>query len=82
MYKFKQLLGGVPGKKMLLNFKNIKWDEQYVDGHENIHKLLLLDFLLFHIQWASVQVLLNAWEILLKDLFFLIKFQPCSLQIQ
>ena len=51
MYKFKEPLGGVPGKKMLLNFKNIKWDEQYVDDHENIHKLLLLGFLLFGLVW-------------------------------
>ena len=37
--------------------------------------LPLLGFLLFHIQGAAdMQILLNTWEILVKEFFFLIKF--------
>ena len=35
-----------------------------------ISRLRLLGFLLFHIQGAGMQVLLNPWEILVTELFF------------
>ena len=36
----------------------------------SIQRVRLLGFLLFHIQRAGMQVLLNPWEILVKELFF------------
>ena len=35
-----------------------------------ISRLRLLGFLLFHIQGAGMQLLLNLWEIRVKELFF------------
>ena len=35
-----------------------------------ISRLRLLGFLLFHIQGAGMQVLLNPWEMLVKELLF------------
>ena len=61
---------------MLLKFENVKENEWYTDDDKNIQKLLqislllLFFFLLFHIQGGGLQVLLNTWEILAKDLFF------------
>ena len=43
---------------------------QYIDDDKNIQKLQLLGFLLFHIQGAGMEVLLNSWEILVKELLF------------
>ena len=36
----------------------------------SIQRVRLLDFLLFHIQWVGMQVLLNPWEMLVKEMFF------------
>ena len=48
----------------------------------NMQRFRLLGILLFHIQGAGMQVLLNPLEILVKEFFFLIKRQPYSLQMQ
>ena len=48
----------------------------------NMQRFRLLGILLFHIQGAGMQVLLNPLEILVKESFFLIKRQPYSLQMQ
>ena len=65
MHELKQPLGGVPRKKELL-----KGDEWYIDD-KDIQKLLeirLLGFLLFYIQGDGMQVSLNSWKILVKEL--------------
>ena len=58
MYKLKQL-EGVPRKKLLLKFEKTKRCEEYIDDDKNMQRLRLLGVLLFHIQWAGMQVFLR-----------------------
>ena len=47
---------------MLLKFVNIKGDESYTDDDKNIQNIMrirLLDFTLFHIKEDDIQVMLN-----------------------
>ena len=67
MYKLKQPLEVATRKKVLLKFENIKGDGNKMI---KIPRLRISGFLQFHIQGAGTQVLLNPWEILVKELFF------------
>ena len=47
---------------------------------KKICRLRLLGFLLFHMEGAGMQVLVNPWEILAKELFFskILPLQPAN----
>ena len=51
-----------------------------IDDDKNIQKHQLLSFLPFHIQGAGMQILLNPWEILVKEFFFdkILALQPAN----